>query len=263
MTLELVDNKDVLVNHDAVLDQIKNVNVSVDKGKWELAQLLYSVHDEMLYGYWGYDSFDSFVESEITAFGVRTARYLVSVYKFFFKQLSLSKESEEKLKGIGWSKAKTLIGHVDGENVDKWLDVAKEQTTDTLKKQLSESKEIKKDEPQEKFKKVKFTLSEEQNEIVDHAIELASSALDSDKPGHLISMICQDFVATNMVERGDGEKYAFFDKFASMLGCEVIVVEGKKIVHGKKTLEKIVNCDSIVGTKEVDNDDQHSPDDRE
>lgn len=108
---------------------------------FELGRLLYRVSKEHLYRNWkgpdgqSFQKFSDYVEHEVD-FAFRKAKYLMSIWYWFAEQLANPKVSE-RIKEIGWNKAALLVGVVDGQNVDAWIDKAQ---TLSVKKLANECK---------------------------------------------------------------------------------------------------------------------------
>ena len=234
----------------------------VDSARWNYAQALWEVKDEAAYANWGYPNFEKYIEVELNV-KLRTVQYLTSMYEYFafslvgnLDDMSVSEKDKlnaykrrndiiEDVKKLGWTKAKCLVDVLTLENADKWIKKATELPLNELeaeaKKALNKKKGI--TDPVEVMKFVSFKLAEEQLEIVENAIELASGPAVSEKRGHLISLICQDFVATNMAQTDSGKtKYgSYFDKIGSMFGMRLIAVDKEtgKVVHGVELFESM------------------------
>ena len=72
---------------------------------------------------------------------------------------------------------------------------------------------------------------------------LKGGMLESQKPGHQLSMVCQDFVATNMAQKNPDQetKSLYLKKIGEILGVKLIAVdkESNNVVHGTSLLEKM------------------------
>ena len=233
--------------------EILKLKQSIDTDRWELAGHLMHVHDDMLYQRWGHMSFEDYVETEV-GLTSRTARYLVSMYTWFVHKLGPKMSDGDRedmlaeVKDVGWTKARSLIKVTTPENVGQWLKRAKGMSTsdleDVVRREYHKSNGGEEDEL-DKMKGLNFgKVFEEQHDIVMQALSLAEKQADSDKKGHLISLVCQDFVASNMAqtEKGQTDRGKYFNKIAAQFGVRLIAVdiESGKVVHGKREFEKLL-----------------------
>ena len=241
-------------DHADIRGRILEARNRIDSARWEMSADLYRVHDSTLYQHWGYYSFDEYVSSELNM-NVRTAQYLTSVYHCFYIQLSKEldesrhKEIMDRVSRLGWTKARSLVGVVDGGNIDEWLDRAEkigstelegEAKRELVRKAGGDPNEI------EKMKNIAFRVSEDQHEVIASAVEIAKGVAESDKRGHLISLICQDFVATNTGPNSGGPtkiKGRYLDRIGAMLGVRIVAVDKEtgKVIHGKDVVEGLTS----------------------
>lgn len=236
---------------------------AIDSARWNLAEALFRVNDDAAYLQWGYPSWETYCESEV-GMTARTAHYLIAMYAYFtvtlIEPVSGMAESDPKrveairkrediidqIKELGWTKGKSLVGVLNLDNYEEWLNKARLLSATELegeaKKALNAAKGKGGDEV-EVMKNASFRLAEEQLAVVEQAIEIASAQLESDKRGHVLSMICQDYVATTMAQKEEGQtkRGRYFDRIGSMFGVRVIVVDKEtgKVVHNEKLFEEM------------------------
>lgn len=96
----------------------------VELNSFKLGGVLASIQT---HGHWqakGFETFKEFIESE---FGLhyRKAMYLIQIYT----ALVNSGVSWEKVKELGWTKLKEIVHLLNEENVDQWVERAKELST--------------------------------------------------------------------------------------------------------------------------------------
>jgi len=247
---------------------VHNAKSNMDLTRWKLSEALYKISKEKMHIHWGYPDWKSFVKAEV-GINDRTTQYYMAIYQYFEidfdqeKQLSSAKRKNivEAVKGLHWTKGKCLIDLCDTDKTTedtiwKWIDKAKKLSGSELeaetKKALHKGKKGTK-APAEVMKTMSFKLAKDQLEAVDTALEEAAATADSQKKGHLLSLICQDFVATTMAQtvKGGNKKFTYFNRMAAMLGVHMICVdkESGEIVHGAKVYDKLVKN---TGAKEVD-----------
>lgn len=226
---------------------------SIDQARWTLAEALHKVHEESVYRIWGYTSWEQYIESEV-GMTVRTAHYLTSIHNWFSVKLAKALSSDKldelrgKLRKLGWTKVRSLVRIADASNVDGWVERAEglssAELEETVKRELKAATGEGESEPTEKRKRKGFSLVEEQLDTVEQALEMAGGIADSDKEGHLLQLICQDFIATNMAQKEGGQthKGRYLDKIGAVFGVRIVAVDigTKKVVHGDDVVDKIL-----------------------
>jgi hypothetical protein len=240
--------------------KILKLKTQIDGARWELAESLFEVQggvdgEKKLFHLWGYTSWDGYVTAEVGT-TVRTAQYLVGMYKKFALDVApvLGEESQEKkeaflaaVKELGWTKGRLLVKVITPENAIDWVERAGGMTTaeleEAIKVALGKGKSGGDDDD---FERMSFKLAEEQKAIVDKAMLLAKDMLDSEKKGHQISMICQDFYSTNAVQNADAKKKsdiqrAYLAKMGAIFGVHFVAIDREtgQVVHGKDFLDKV------------------------
>lgn len=254
---DLIALSDRLIPHDGkeeyadLREEVISSRGFIDRGRWQLAKALYQVHDRAIWENWGYLSWDEYVDSEV-GMVVRTTQYLMAMYHCFYIDLGRGMTPEEKerimerVSAIGWTKARALVGVVNADNLDEWLEMARNMSSTELesatKKALLEQ-EGKDSSGVEKMKNLAMRLSEDQFEIWEQAFELGKGIADSEKKGHVFSMICQDFVATTMAQKGipAERRQRYIDRIGAILGLRFIAIDKEtgKVVHGEKLAEDL------------------------
>lgn len=246
----LPKKKDADNTFSDVRKNILELKNSLDKSRWLLAEALFDVFDGNMFHRWGFNNFDQYVEVEV-GLTTRTAQYLVSMYRWFVHKIGPKmpddecKEMISEVKDLGWAKAKSLVKVTTPENVTRWIKKAKELSSEDLKIAVQDEYNKKKgikDDDVKGMKGLNFgRVFVEQHDIVMQALAIAEKQAESDKKGHLISLVCQDFVATNMAqtEGGQRDRSKYFDKIAAQYGVKFIAVdiETGKVVHGNKLLD--------------------------
>lgn len=242
---------------------VQNAKSKIDLTRWELSEALYKISKENMHIYWGYTDWESYVKAEVGV-NSRTTQYYMAIYQYFEKDFdqkkplppAKKKEIVEAAKGLHWTKSKCLIDLCDTDKntedgIWAWIDKAKTLSGAELesetRKALHKSKGKKDSKPlAEAMKTVSFKLAKDQLEAVDTAIEEASHHAESQKKGHLIALICQDYVATTMAQtvQGGNKRFAYFNRLASMLGVHMICVDKEtgEIVHGAKVYDQLVKA---------------------
>lgn len=246
----------------AVRQKVFEFRSAIDSARWDLSAALFKVNDETLYAHWGYPSWEAYIKNEV-GMTVRTAHYLVSMYGYFQidlledvsglpkndatrkKAVKRRDEIVKRLQDLGWTKGKCLVGILNRDNADEWLDKAKKMSTSELeaeaKRALNAAQGI--EDVVETMKNVSFKLAEAQIEPVENALEMAGGMLESTKRGHQLSMICTDFIASNMAQKGKGKDRmgSYLNKVGSMYNVRLIAVDKEtgKVVHNDELFQKM------------------------
>lgn len=153
------------------------------------------------------------------------------------------------------TKVKELVNVISQVNVDEWVEKAKKlsaaQLAEEAKAYLQARKEaektgtsVEKTEEVEKLATLSFKLFEGQLGTVNAALERAKELAHSDKKGHLLELICQDWLATNDAMRGDKKKNvaSYLRKFEKLLGIRIVAIdtEAQEIICGQDVVKKFV-----------------------
>ena len=230
-----------------IRNKIQEIKIKLQEGFFDLGPLLHEVWKEKYWQEWGYHSWQEAVEKEV-GISYRVAQYLISIWVWCAYKKN-SPELYNKLKEIGWTKAKELAGFITPENADEWIKRAKESTAiklamdvRTLAKPPAQGEEESR-EPLSRYLTVKLSDSMYQNVLL--AIQRAGELIGSDEDkaiGHKIDLICSDFLATNsFMSSGRENMVFFFQKFESLLGIKLIAVDTKekRIIWGSELIDQL------------------------
>jgi len=101
---------------------------------FEIARCLYDISHRRLFMLIGpgYKSFKDYVEGELL-FKERKAKYLAQVEWWFGEVHGEHPEMYERVKKLGWSKAKELVKVMDPENAEEWFAIAESGTVTELR----------------------------------------------------------------------------------------------------------------------------------
>lgn len=122
---EVIDQKEA----DRVRIRVIQLRDQMSEGYFEMGRLLHRISKQGLYAQWcrpdgqRYDSFGEYVEHEVE-FKLRKAKNLMSIWWWFAEKLN-DPALAEKVKDIGWTKASALVGVVNTNNADAWIERAK------------------------------------------------------------------------------------------------------------------------------------------
>lgn len=206
-----------------------------------------------LFEKWDYASFEEYCEKEV-GIKKRTGQNLRYAYYWFEISLTLPRELKEQIRDLGRSKVYILSGFVNQDNVMSWVEKAKEMTTGELKKAVraanaalkagassndpeegdqddyaaSDEKESDEKVPPapDEMHTLHFSLYKPQFETWTSAFEQASKMSKSDKQGHNLEMICQDFLSNNdFSKEGEETVSLYLAKMERRLGVKLIAVD--------------------------------------
>ena len=173
-----------------VRNNLINVSQRVIKDFCELAELLHEVWDGQYHKEYGYKSFTDYVEAELDIKG-RKAYSLVQTAKTI-KKLQIPWED---VREVGWRKMGTISPVLTHENHEQLIEEAKT----TPLPQLSEKVKAQKNgtAPEPPYVSLNLQLDEDQNSIVQAAIEYAKRYEDVRNNSQAIAHICYNWVQNN------------------------------------------------------------------
>lgn len=223
---------------------------------------------EGLFKKWGYKSFADYADSEV-GIRKRSAENLRYAFYWFEIQLHLPKEVKEKIKSLGRSKVYQLAGFVQEDNIIMWVDKASEMNFEELKKSVKSAKsvggdknadneeldqnmdlsDLDSDEPTpapkpEEMHTLTTSLYENQWQTWQAALERAKSASGSDKIGHNLELIAQDFLMNNEFKiKGEEDLKALISKFERLIHKKLICIDisSGKPLYGADLLWNLVH----------------------
>lgn len=219
-----------------------------------------------LFRKWGYSGFGEYCEQEV-GIRKRTAENLRFAYYWFAIQQGMPKEVIDELISVGRSKVYLLAGVADLSNITLWIDKAKNLTFEDLKKAISTAKAVaaskskdseepdqgsnkasskKEDKSKPLPKPEEMTtfqagLFDSQKEVCDAAFERAQGLSRSEKKGHNMTLICQDFLANNDFDDPKKDIGKYLSKISRRLGLLIIAVDPEtgKPVHNADLLWRL------------------------
>lgn len=140
-----------------------------------------------------------FCENELTI-SYRSAQYYLTMYQYF-DSMGVTKE---QLRGLGWSKAKELVGLTeDAETLLKAIDYAKDHNLNEVKAFVEESSETFSETTETTMKVVKFNfkLYEASAEFVQKALQFKAAELGTDDLNSAFELIMIEWLRSQ--DEGD------------------------------------------------------------
>jgi hypothetical protein len=132
-------SNDRKVAADQIRLRVTELRDNVAESYFEIGRHLHMIQKEALFKLWGFESFSSYVDDEVT-FKWRKAMYLMKIYRYFALELGNSAVFD-KVKPLGISKAAALTDVVTEKNADKWVDKAQKMSVAALEDEVRRAKE--------------------------------------------------------------------------------------------------------------------------
>ncbi len=195
----------------AVRQVLQTSNLMSDRLPLINGEMLFEVHEGNYWKEWNYvdehgnqqkyKNFDDYVEKELEM-KRRKAYYLLKIYKKFVIELELP---AEVLRDLSWTKAKEVTKVLDADN---WKEILPKLHTMSTKEVRAMVKDMLGASGttggEEKFERMIFALSTDQEQNVAEALKVAQSLTGSEYSGVNIDMIATDFIAGKIGEGAEG-----------------------------------------------------------
>jgi hypothetical protein len=181
-----------------LLESIPKLLTSADENYFVLGGRLKEISAKEYYKSAGYETFRDYVEN-VYGHGYRRAMYWIQTYD----KLIESGVPWSKVSTVGWTKLKDLASILTPENVDEWVERAKNLTVLNLQlaiaaaksKTLPTSGVEPTDSQPSKVTTMTFKVHEEQKVIIDQAIEKAMKEANTEFRGVALEGICMNYVS--------------------------------------------------------------------
>ncbi len=258
-----VSEEDLEKAENQLRERAKSLRWEIEDNYWELGKCLWEVYDgvpggyqslmkgsgakqarEALFQKWGFKSFEHYAEKEL-GLRKRTAQNIRYAYYWFEVQEKLPANILTELKKIGRSRVYILAGFAKKDVISLWIEKAKGCTFDDLKKAITQAKAVLAGRnvdteevnqfsgtdsggapAPEQTHTVQTSLYDDQFKIYEAAVVRAKGISKSDKIGHNLVLICQDFLANN--EFGDDPKkdvQGYLSKMERLIGLKLIAID--------------------------------------
>lgn len=259
-----VSSEDLAKAENKLRERAKALRWEIEDNYWELGKCLWEVYDGVPGGYqslmkgdgakqareeifkkWGFKSFEEYAEKDL-GLRKRTAQNIRYAYYWFEIQEKLPGKVLIELKKIGRSSVYILAGFARKDSIALWIEKAKNCTFEELKKSITAAKAVKagknvdseevnqfsgpettasKIEPEEQ-RTFQTSLYVDQDKVVQAALSRAKGLSKSDKNGHNLTLICEDFLSNN--EFGKDPKKdiaAYLSKQERLIGLKLIAID--------------------------------------
>ena len=209
---------------DEIRDDIAKRSAKIDQEYLFLGKDLYVAKHCEHYLKWGYSTWREYVESEANL-SIKRDERLRKVWKTLVKGMGVTAKD---LHDIGFSKASLICkdGLLTRKNLKDWLEKARSSSFRELEKAVkTKGKRVKvktveetdadgaptgakkkvrvvttEDGDEEEFESLSFSVTDDQREVIDEALTKAELLAESTRRGHLLHLICTDFLAGNLGE---------------------------------------------------------------
>jgi hypothetical protein len=194
------------------------------KDSWlDLSKNLYRIKLLKDYTKWGFETFEDYVNKELDLVD-REVRYWISNLKKYVLDLGID---EEKLKGKSWSKLSIVMPAVKTKkDAEEWIEKTETHTQEQLKHKVSNKLAGKPEDSGPVMDTLRFSVTEDEKKTINKALEAAArvSQGNNDRPGHLLEMVCLDFLGDNPDNRK--EFYAsMIAKLERVFGVKLLAID--------------------------------------
>jgi len=187
------------MNQAATLKGVRACLETAGYSNFQLGGLLQRIQEE---GWWDngeHESFKDFIQAEY-GLGLRKAAYLMAIYTGLVE----SGVKWEQVQALGWTKLRELVSMLTVDNVDEWVEKAKEMTTlqliEYIKAEKAQGKGDKDAPTKEEAQKIKtktFKLHADQLETVDTALERAREEGETEYDTVALDYICMRYLSND------------------------------------------------------------------
>ncbi len=172
---------------EIVLNKLSELSKRVVNDFCEIAELLYETWEFQYHKQWGYDSFQDCTEQKFDIRG-RKAHFLVQIAKTV-KKLNIE---WNEIQEVGWRKMAVVGPILNSENKQKWIEEAKTTPLAYLSEKVKAEKQGK--EPSDTPPiRLTIQIDEDENTIIQSAIEYAKRYEDVKSNSQALVRICYDY----------------------------------------------------------------------
>ncbi len=218
---------------------------------WEVAAIVHRLWDAANHFHrWGYSSRNEWLELDL-GLAPRKAEQLRRMYEYFTIETTLPFPLDQRLRKLDWTKARSLVGHVNADNAQEFIEKAETATRDELGAWVQQrtnassngfaaSQEC----PGEFFRPFRIALADSSNDdasqykTVRAALQRAKELSGSNKDGHNLTLISTDFLATNSFGQKDDPnmRARYLARIEIALGVRLIAIDVKtgEIIHNRQ-----------------------------
>lgn len=240
--------------HSDIRQQAKELKDRAYEGYWDLAVVLYEIHEKALYRSWTaedgtrYDTWKDYVDIELNI-SIRAVQKYLKVQRWFE---TLPAATQGWLRSLGWTKCEKLIGVVNKDNVGEWRSKIEGLTVRQIEAMMDaesasgsggsgsggEGSSTGGDDS-ERPTKVSYSVFAGQRDMIKAAVDKAKEVAQTEKDGHALTMICQEYLSCN-TDIVDADTY--YRNIENATGHKIIAMkigdDGEpEVVHGSEHLD--------------------------
>lgn len=215
---------------------------TIDTNLRQVAKMMFVVYERSLFARWGFKDFTEYVNTDL-GFSYRKANYLLNIWSWYANNVSRQEVLDAVWTEIGWSKAKELVGVINDENADEWLEKAREMNAiqlaeaarSYLKAMQGGDGDDKGSTSQSTDKSMSFKLTAAQKENIEEALQLAGKMAASEKKGHCLDLMATNFI-TNNAESFTRDSLDFLRILEKQFGISIVAVRNSDntVMHGSE-----------------------------
>lgn len=240
------------VESSQVRNDLKRLKTEIEAAYTQVARLLWrALHDTVggvaLFSAWGYASFEDYAAGEL---GMKRGKgyYLAQIWEELHVKAEIP---ESKIKQLDWAHSKELaslarVGGLSTRNIDKWTKKASVTPVPQFAEEVKAARQAHVSGtsiPVETVHRITVGLYGAQYENFEKAMEIAGQLARSDKQGHLLDLVCTEFLAQYVGQKNIRSKA--LKRYVAMIergfGVRIIVVDPDtdKIVAGKDMAKEL------------------------
>jgi cell division septum initiation protein DivIVA len=172
---------------EIVLNALSELSKRVVNDFCEIADLLHEAWEYQYHKTRGYESFQDYTEHELDIKG-RKAFFLVQIAKTV-KKLNIPWED---IKEVGWRKTAAISPVLTYDNKDKWIAEAKDTPLAYLSEKVKAEKRGK-ESPKEAPIRITIQIDQDENTIIQSALEYAKRYEDVKSNSQAFTRICYEY----------------------------------------------------------------------
>lgn len=184
MNIEVINPDD---RSEIVLNTLSELSIRVVNDFCEIAELLHEAWEYQYHKTRGYESFQDYTEAELDIKG-RKSFFLVQIAKTV-KKLNIPWDD---IKEVGWRKTAAISSVLNSENKDKWIEEAKNTPLAYLSEKVRAEKQGR-EEPNEAPIRITLQVDQDENTIIQSAIEYAKRYEDVKSNSQALVRICYSY----------------------------------------------------------------------
>lgn len=132
--------KDMMMSPEEKKKALLNMRQNLEEQFIELGQLLHEVKVNNLHGFFGFPTFNDFIEDEFNMSGSLASK-LINNFKFYLEKMNLDEKSYIDIGVEKLNQLRPILNKVDRTEQEEWLKKAAQEKTTVLKEKIKDYKE--------------------------------------------------------------------------------------------------------------------------